>query len=203
MSEKALATYTADVSGPFAKPFPGTNVPERNRLDRFSHQGFKTAFTGPALAPTAERYRKNLVAKCEELDVGAEWVEYADFNKFFQNVHGAALLQAVMGPSLLKINPNFMEDVWIFDECVPWLARMTPAFIKAEPHAVRIRVREQLKKWYAYARANFHEGCIDADGDGDPYWGSGLIRYQQKGYLEADGFDDDALACADLSFLWG
>jgi hypothetical protein len=203
MHENALATYQADNSGPFEKPFEGSNVADRNRVDRLTHQGFKTAFTGPALTPTAERFKKNLNAGFEELKVSQEWTEMPDFFQFFRDVHGTALFKSIFGPSLLAINPTFMKDVWTFDDSVPWLARMTPSFLQPEPYRVRLRLREQLKKWYKYARTHFHESQIEKDGDGDPYWGSNLIRYQQKAYLEADNFNDDALASADLALLWG
>lgn len=203
MHERALQTYEADNSGPFARPFTGSDVLQRNRVDYLTHQGFKAAFTGPALAPTAERFRKNLDAKFRQLGLTHDWVEMPDLFQFFRDIHGAALLEAIFGPSLLAINPTFMEDVWAFDDSVPWLARMTPYFIRPQPYQARQRVRDQLKKWYQYARENFEESSVDADGDGDPFWGSQLIRYQQKAYLQADNFDDDALASADLALLWG
>ena len=126
-----------------------------------------------------------------------------DLLKFFRTVHGAALLQAVFGPSLLEINPNFIEDAWKFDDSIPWLARMIPSFVNPKPHRMRQRVRDQLKKWYKYAREHFTENSIYEDRDGDPYWGSELIRYQQKMYLQANNYDDDALASADLALVWG
>lgn len=203
MHERALATYRADNSGAFPQPFVGSNVSERNRMDHFTHQGFKKAFTGPALVPTARRFMKDLVRRFESLALSNEWTEMPDLLDFFRNVHGAALLQAVFGPSLLEINPNFIEETWKFDDSIPWLARMIPSFINPEPDRVRQRVRDQLKKWYKYAREHFTKDCIDEDGDGDPYWGSELIRYQQKMYLQADNYDDDAVASADLALVWG
>ena len=203
MHERALATYQADDSGAFPQPFLGSNVPARNRVDHFTHQGFKQAFSGPALAPTTQRFTEDLVRRFDGLSLSNEWTEMPDLLEFFRTVHGAALLQAIFGPSLLKINPTFTENVWKFDDSVPWLARMIPSFINPEPYRARQRVREQLKSWYKYARANFTEDCIYEDGDGDPFWGSELIRYQQKKYLQADNYDDDALASADLALVWG
>ncbi|KAF2119899.1 cytochrome P450 [Lophiotrema nucula] len=203
MHDRALATYRADDSGAFSKPFINSNVLERNRVDHFTHQGFKKAFTGPALAPTAQRFMQDLARRCEGLKISNEWTEMPDMVKFFRAVHGAALLQAIFGPSLLQINPSFVEDVWKFDDSIPWLARVVPFFINPEPHRARNRVRDQLKKWYQYAREHFTEDCVYEDGDGDPYWGSELIRHQQKKYLQADNYDDDALASADLALVWG
>ena len=172
-------------------------------MDHFTHQGFKRAFTGPALASTARRFIKDLVRRFDSLALSNEWTDMPDLLKFFRTVHGAALLQAVFGPSLLEINPNFIKDMWKFDDSIPWLARMVSSFINPEPNRVRHRVRDQLKNWYKYAKEHFIKECIDEDGDGDPYWGSELIRYQQKMCLQADNYDDDALASADLALVWG
>ncbi|KAF1849695.1 cytochrome P450 [Cucurbitaria berberidis CBS 394.84] len=203
MHNRALTTYRADNSGASPTPNNNSNVLEKNRLDYLTHEGFKRAFTGPALAPTARRYMKDLARRCEDLNVSDDWTDMPDLVQFFRTVHGAALLQAVFGPSLLKINPDFMDDAWKFDDSIPWLARLVPSFVNPEPYRTRERLRNQLKRWYKYARENFSDDCIYEDGDGDPYWGSELIRYQQKKYLQADNFDDDALASADLALVWG
>jgi hypothetical protein len=203
MHDRALTIYRADDSGAAPTPNANSKVLEHNRVDHLSHQGFKRAFTGPGLAPTAQRFIKDLSRRCEELDITTEWTEMPDLVDFFRTIHGSSLLQAVFGPSLLEINPDFIKDVWKFDDSIPWLARVVPFFVNPEPYRVRERLRNQLKKWYKYAREHFTDSSIYQDGDGDPYWGSELIRYQQKKYLQVDNYDDDALASADLALVWG
>jgi len=203
MHERALATYKADDSGPFTKHFPGSNVMEKNRVDHFTHEGFKRAFSGPGLAPMTNRYMRILEQKLNDLQISTEWTDEPDLLQFFRTVHGAALLEVVFGPSLTQVNPTFLQDVWKFDDYVPLLARLVPSFLFPEPYRLRKSLHSQLKLWYAYAREHFSESCIDRDGDGDPYWGSELIRYQQRMYLQADDYDDDALAAADLALVWG
>lgn len=203
MHSRALHTYQADTSGPFSQPFKGSNTPERNRLDHFTHEAFKKAFTGPSLATTTQRFMHNVKNRFNSVDISDDWTEMPDLVQFFRTAHGSALIEAVFGPALLEINPTFMDDLWNFDDGVPWLARLVPSFINGEPYRARKAVRDQLKKWYAFARANFTTDCIDGDGDGDPYWGSALIRELHSKYLQADNYDDDALASADLALAWG
>lgn len=203
MHERALATYKADNSGPFTKHFPGSNVKEKNRVDHFTHEGFKRAFSGPGLAPMTKRYMSILEQKLDDLPLSTEWTDEHDLLEFFRMVHGAALLEVVFGPSLTKVNPTFLQNLWKFDDSVPLLARLVPSLLFPEPYKVRKSLHGQLKLWYAYAREHFSASCIYEDGDGDFYWGSELIRYQQKMYLQADNYDDDALAAADLALVWG
>ncbi|KAF2684608.1 Pfs, NACHT and ankyrin domain protein [Lentithecium fluviatile CBS 122367] len=203
MHERALATYKADDSGPFLKHFPGSNVMEKNRIDHVTHEGFKRAFSGPGLAPMTQRYMRILEQKLDELDLSTEWMSVPDLTQFFRMVHGASLLEVVFGPSLTRVNPTFMQDIWQFDDSVPLLSRLAPSILFPEAYRVRKSLHSQFKRWYAYAREHFSETCIDEDGDGDPFWGSELIRYQQRAYLQADGIDDDALAAADLALVWG
>ncbi|KAF2267291.1 cytochrome P450 [Lojkania enalia] len=203
MHERALKTYKSDNSGPFARPFPGSNVTQKNRVDYLTHEGFKRAFTGPGLGPKTTRYVNLLEQRLESLPLTTQWTEMPDLLQFFRMVHGAALLEVVFGPALSKVNPGFLHDIWVFDDSVALLARLVPSFLFPEPYRVRKRLHNQLKRWYVYARNTFHESCIYEDGDGDPYWGSELIRYQQRMYLQADDYDDDALAAADLALVWG
>lgn len=47
-----------------------------NRVDHFTHQGFKKAFTGPALAPTARSFMKDLVRRCDGLALRFSGLRY-------------------------------------------------------------------------------------------------------------------------------
>jgi hypothetical protein len=203
MNERAIAIYKEDNSGPFLKQFPGSSVEHNNRIDHLSHEGFKRAFSGPGLAPMTHRYMKILDKKlCESLK-GSDWNDMPDLLEFFRKIHGAALLEVVFGPSLIKVNPTFLRDIWEFDDSTPLLARLVPKFLVPKLYKRRQNLHRQFRRWYAYARQHFSETCIYDDGDGDPYWGSELIRYQQRMYLGADGFNDDSLAAADLALVWG
>jgi hypothetical protein len=203
LSESVVSVYRADDSGPFPKPYVGSNVPAKDRIDHITHHGFLRALGGPGLPPTTRRYMNALKRRMEEKAFSSEWTEMADFSHFFQEVAGASLIECVYGQTMLRINPNFMQDLWGFDTSVPWLARGVPSFIKPSAHKPRQNCVDQLKRWYAYAREHFDESHIDLDGDGDPYWGSALMRYRQEKLLAVKNHDDDALARMDLGLAWG
>jgi len=203
LSESVISVYRADDSGPFPKPYIGSNVPTEDRIDHITHHGFLRALGGPGLLPTARRYMSALTARIEEKSFSTEWTELADLSKFFQDVVGSSLIECLYGPTMLRLNPEFMQDLWGFDVSVPWLARGLPYFIKPSAYKPRQRCVDQLKRWYVYARENFDESNIGPDGDGDPFWGSSLMRYRQEKLLAVKNHDDDALARMDLGLAWG
>jgi hypothetical protein len=152
LPESVVSIYRADDSGPFPKPYVGSNVPAKDRIDHITHHGFLRALGGPGLLPTARRYMNALTARMEQENFSGEWVEMADLSNFFQDVVGSSLIECVYGPTMLRLNPEFMQDLWGFDVSVPWLARGVPSFIKPSAHKPRQKCVDQLKRWYAYAR---------------------------------------------------
>jgi hypothetical protein len=146
---------------------------------------------------------KALVASLEEKNFSEEWTEMPDFSDFFRYMVGSCLIQTIFGPTMLRLNPEFMRDLWSFDDNVPWFARGVPSFIKPAAYRARQNTIDQLKRWYSYAREHFDESSIDSDGDGDVYWGSWLIRERQKKLLMIPNNDDEAVARTDLGLAWG
>ncbi|KAK9775308.1 putative Cytochrome P450 [Seiridium cardinale] len=201
--ERALKVYRADNSGPFRKPYPGSNVPHDKRIDHISHTEFLRALTGPGLAPTFQRFHNALVARVETLGLANNWTYMDDFRKLFLSIEGSALIEAIYGPALLRLNPCFVDDLREFDALVPWLARGIPSFINPRPYRIRKKLQDQLKKWYAYARQEFTDSSIYADGDGDPFWGSKFIRNRNKMFAKVGEHDDDTCAALDVGLCFG
>jgi hypothetical protein len=203
LSESAQLVYRADNSGPFPRPYAGSAVPAKDRIDHITIHGFLQAFSGPGLQPTTRRYVNALATRLEARSIPAEWMEMADLSTFFRDVVGTALVESIYGPGMLQVNPDFVHRLWEFDAAVPWLARAVPSFIKPSAHKPRQDCVDQVKRWYAYAREHFDPASIASDGDGDPYWGSNLMRYRQENLLAVKGHDDDTLARLDLGLAWG
>jgi hypothetical protein len=203
LHKSVVSVYRADNSGPFPKPYEGSSVPAEDRIDHITHHGFLRALGGPGLLPTSRRYMSALASRLVGKSFSSEWTENADFSEFFRDVVGSSLIECIYGPTMLRLNPTFMQSLWGFDSSVPWLARGVPAFIKPSAYKPREKCVDQLKSWYVYARKHFDETSIDPDGDGDPYWGSNLMRYRQKKLLAVKHHDDDALARMDLGLAWG
>ncbi|KAI1484554.1 Pfs, NACHT and ankyrin domain protein [Biscogniauxia mediterranea] len=203
MSEANLSVYRTDDSGPFRKPYANSKVAADDRVEYMTIASFHRALNGPGLAPTTRRFMRALVTRTAELQLSEEWTEIPDLLDFFHHHVGASLVESIFGPTLLRLNPDFIDDMWEFDDNIPWLARAVPSWIMPKPYQVREKIVSQFKRWYVYARQHFHESCISEDGDGDPFWGSYLTRYRQKSILQVKNHDDDMLARTDMGLVWG
>lgn len=199
-SNNAYLPYLADDSGPFPKPHPASHVLPHNRIDHITTSGFTLGLTGPGMLPTATRFAKDVTATLRELPISEEWTEMDDLVQFCKDVVGSSTILSLLGPTMLRINPTFIEELWKFDSTLE--SFKFPSFMIPKVIHNRELLVEQFKAWYKYARENFDDSLISEDGDGDPVWGSSLIRHRQKTLLQVDGQDDDSLARVDLGLAW-
>ncbi|CAE7194177.1 hypothetical protein P3342_009588 [Pyrenophora teres f. teres] len=203
MREKAIKTYTDDDSGPYRKPHPNSNVAPHNRIDFLTHDSLLRGLTGSSMLPTFQRFQTIVKRNLDAQAIGEDWVEMPDLLAFFRDSVGKATLEALFGPSLLEINPNFVNDLWEFDGQVRNLAKRLPRFMVPKAYRVRDRLKDQIQSWYQYARQHFQDEAAHNDSkDWDPYWGSVMNRERQKTILSIDGQDDAALASTDLGLIW-
>ena len=203
MHERAIKTYTVDDSGPYRKPHPNSNIAPNNRIDFLTHDSLLRGLTGSSMLPTFQRFQTIVKRNLDAQAIGEEWIKMPNLLAFFRNVIGNAVLEALYGPSLLTINPSFVEDLWEFDGQVVNLAKRLPRFLVPKAYRVRDRLKDQIQNWYQYARQHSGDDAAHTDNsDWDPYWGSVMNRERQKTLLSIDGQDDAALASTDLGLMW-
>ncbi|KAI1298852.1 cytochrome P450 [Xylaria venustula] len=203
MSPRWLALFRADNSGPFPKPYPGTTVPPTRRIHHLLYEGTHTALAGSGFRPTLERLRADLIYRIENVnEQRQEWTEFKDLRHFVLHNLGGSFICAIFGPSLLHINPTFIDDLAEFNHFVPFLSRGLPRLLVPQAYRAREKVKDHLKRWYAHARSHVSNGSGGDDGDADPLWGSSWMKNRQRILGSMEG-DDDALASSDLGVAWG
>jgi len=204
MTEQGLTAYKSDDSGPFPKPFPHSNVAPEDRIDFFLHKSFNRAWSGPGLVPTTKRFGAGLRSRLEKMDLSTDWTHVDDFFEHFGKQLSASLTEAVFGSALLELHPDLIDDLWEYDDALPWLARRIPSFLMPRIHKIGKIVRSQLKDWYNLSRlASIGPESRNPDVDIDATWGSDLIRDLHKTLRDERGsHDDDALSSHDLALLW-
>ncbi|CAG8975898.1 hypothetical protein HYALB_00006515 [Hymenoscyphus albidus] len=131
-------------------------------------------------------------------DSGYDHVPHADI---VVNEAAVSIFNALCGPYLLKLNPNFLQDYWDFDRNLQTYLQGIPWFLAPRAYAVRHRVLRAVQDWQQHARDRFKESDIGDDGD-DPFWGTSFFRERQKMFLEMDGFDYTAIASEDFGAIW-
>lgn len=206
MPKRGIAAYIADDSGPSAKPFPGSNVAPEKRVDYLLHRAFTQAWTGAPLASVSKRFQEMLASEIKALDIPNEWTRVEDFYKLFGKPVSSSVTQSIFGSALLQLNPDLIDNAWALDDALPWLFRQVPSFLMPRPYQLRKKLSKQIRRWYFYARQWYTDSCIYPDGDGDPLWGSGIIRHLQKELRQSGnrGFiDDECFAAHDMGLIWG
>ncbi|KEY66051.1 hypothetical protein S7711_09416 [Stachybotrys chartarum IBT 7711] len=206
MPQKGVESYIQDDSGPSVKPFPGSNVAPEKRVDYMLHKAFNQAWAGRSMTAASQRFMKLLDSHMDSWDIPESGTDVDDFFKFIGRAVSSSVTETVFGPALLKLNPDLIENAWAFDNDLPWMFRQVPAFLMPRPYRLRKKMCLQIRRWYAYARQWFTEASIYPDGDGDPFWGSEIIRHLQKELLRNGnrGFiDDESFAAHDLGLIWG
>ncbi|KAH6646126.1 cytochrome P450 [Truncatella angustata] len=200
---KALSLYDQDDSGGGHVPHQNSTVESRNRVDYRAHQSLIQLLEGNGLVPFWNRFADNITQQLCKLhdSVGPEWDHRADLMTLVGDEISVSTLNALCGPYLLSLNPNFLSDYWSFDRNLQTYLQGVPWVFAPKAYAARKRVLNAVKTWQQHARDHYHDSVKDSGGD-DPYWGSSFFRNRQDMFLEMDGFDYDAIASADFGLIW-
>lgn len=200
-----VRAYVNDDTGASRKPRPGSSskISDTNRIHHLTHSTLSQAVDGPGMIVLTQRFTKNFKARIERLNISDDWVEFDDLGDFLQDIASESIIEALVGPSFLELNPSFNSELWAFDADVPWLARGFPSFFRPGVHRRVARLKGQIKQWYSHARQHFDKADVDRNDNTDPFWGSKLMRDRQEKIGGVDKFDDDCLASTDLGLIWG
>ena len=203
MCRKAVKMYSLDDSGILQKPHPQSAVASQNRIDYLTHAGFHKLMSGEGLSNLYKRWSTNFEAHLKAMKIGDDWTTHYDILDFWLLPLTASLNEAIAGPILEIVNPDFTRD---FLEFVPW----THALMKGLPNwcipravSLRSKLVRDVKQWHAIARAISEVSNTGEIGDNDPLWGSDFIRDRQQTLSKVDNWDYDSIASSDFGLLWG
>lgn len=206
MAEPALRIYDHDDdSGAAHRPYPGSSVEPRNRIDYRSYQTITQLLTGSGFQSFWARYERNVTKRLLQQQhrlSGDEWEYHADLMTLFETEVAAAAMDALCGEYLLQRSPHFLADLWTLDRRLDKLIRATPRIFAPRTYAMRDRLLAAVRDWQGFARARFRPSCVDPETSDDPFWGSRFFRLRQEVFLEMDGMDYDAIASEDFGAIW-
>ncbi|KAI1368064.1 cytochrome P450 [Xylaria arbuscula] len=200
---RALKLFDKDDSGGNPVPHPHSTVEARNRIDYRVHDSLTRFLEGKGLPSFWNRFAAKITQRLHAMHsrIGADWTYQPDLMKVVGDEATVAILDALCGPYLLALNPDFLESFWNFDRNLQTYLQGIPWFLAPRAYAERKRALNAVKTWQQHARDHFTESSIGADGD-DPFWGCSFFRERQKMFLEMDGFDHAAIASQDFGAIW-
>lgn len=203
MDFKAYNMYTVDTSGILPKPKPEANVAPHNRIDHLTHASFHKHLLGEGLPVFFRRFSAALVGRLPSLNIQNEWTEFPDIMGFWMFSLTASMNEALVGPVLESIDPNFTQDLLKYFPYIQDVMKGLPRWCVPEAYRLREKLVQDVKQWHAIARAQFRDSDIDKDGRADPWWGSAFMRERQEILEKVDNWDRDSLASSDFGVLWG
>jgi hypothetical protein len=107
MAAKPSLRYLLDDSGLSAHPRSESNVASHNRVGYLNHRLFNDLLLGPGLPPLWTRFENGLAKFISKRSSIAGWTENADFLEIFTLELTKVSLEALCGPLLLEIDPDF------------------------------------------------------------------------------------------------
>ncbi|GAP92700.1 putative NACHT and Ankyrin domain protein [Rosellinia necatrix] len=200
---KALSLFDKDDSGGNHAPHPDSKVEARNRIDYRVHESLVRFLEGKGLLPFWNRFTDNITQRLHAMHdrAGSNWDYQADLMQLVGDETTISVINALCGPHLLALSPDFLQSFWNFDRNLQTYLRGTPSFLAPKAYADRRKVLDAVKTWQQHARDHFTESAIGDDGD-DPFWGCSFFRERQKMFLDMDGFDHAAIASQDFGAIW-
>ncbi|CAH0038134.1 unnamed protein product [Clonostachys solani] len=203
MKQRAVDAYLADTSGTREKPIPGSNPRPQDRLSHMTHKNLTAGLLqNSSLGPATDRYREHLEQSLDEMGIGHDWAYMPDMTEFLQTHIGSSLIRTLFGERLLSQNPDFISDLWEYDEHVMSLAQRYPRIWIPKTYSIRDRLLAAVKKWHAEAVKNDEVSEFDDGKLTDSWWGTKMMKERYRLLLGGTGQDEDSVASTNLAFIW-
>ncbi|KAF9699651.1 hypothetical protein EKO04_002455 [Ascochyta lentis] len=199
--------FAADNTGLSRNPLPGTNVKPEHRVDYLMHTFIVQFMTGKSLKSLARRFTANMEdrLKTQSRAEGSEThdclYDFVKVNMFHSSV------TAMFGKQLFKIDPDFCDHFWRFEEGMPELAKSLPRFIYPKQYKARDVCLQTVRTWQ---RKLDEQRNRDPDAayelsvkDYDDFFGSGIVKKRHLAFAKMEVMGVDARASEDLALLWG
>lgn len=194
--------YDADNSGVESTPHPRSNVEPRHRIHHIVHAQVTKYLSGPDLKPMTNRLMDNIGNQLSSSGIGYDWLEMEDLFAFCQVKLLQASLDAMFGPYLTAINPDFVSDYWKFDKYTPSLLKGFPRFMVPWPWNAREKCLKSLKRYHEYVDRLHHlDGGKEYQGL-DPFFGTEFIRKRKEAFSKMEIMNADAIASESLAIIW-
>jgi hypothetical protein len=158
---------------------------------------------GKGLNNLFKRWHLSFSRRLDALRIGTHWSEGKDLDDFWMMQLTASLNEAMAGPVLERINPNFTRE---FVKYLPYVHKLMLGLPKwLIPHAYRLRdgLIRDVRTWHDIAREKFDPSDVELDGGADRWWGLAAMRERQEILGNVDNWDHDSIACSDFGLLWG
>ena len=150
-----LKRWAADKSGRGRNPLPGTeNTPPEHRYSAgYEHVHSEYLVKPQYLNPITEQYQRQL-AKALSNYGQKDW-ETVSVRDFCRGELTKCNLLALVGPKLFELAPDFLDNLWEFDDHIMSLALGFPKWIYPAPYHAQQRYLDAIQRYLDAAWAGF------------------------------------------------
>lgn len=146
-SAKTASYWDADDSGIAAQPRKGSSVPPEYRVHFWTAHASQTFLSGSHLQALNEQFTIALESQLSARGIEDQWVEYPDLYAFLQSVVGRCATDTVLGPRLLGLNPELLDDFQVYDKNLVKILYGRPRWLARAGYQARDRLRKAIEKW--------------------------------------------------------
>lgn len=193
MNRGEIKRWEDDKSGVAKAPIPGTeSTPTRQRL-WYTYEHIYTEYLGRPqyTKPLVEAFSRNLVQALERYPAG-EWAT-VNVEEFCHREVAESAVNALLGPGLIKLSPDFIDRFWDFDSHVFKLVLGLPKWMNAKPSHSHDRYVAAVQKWLDAAEADFDWDSPGAAAEWEPRFGARAPRELVK-WMRETGWRSEVIA---------
>ncbi|KAJ5113446.1 hypothetical protein N7456_001980, partial [Penicillium angulare] len=195
MPKKDVERFANDKSGRGKNPLPGyENVPKDQRYwAAYEHVHTEYLARTTHLKPVIDVFRGIFSDMIDKYPVGESCtVSVIDFCR--REVAECAM-KTLLGPTIFKLNPGFLDAFWDFDDKVFMLTLGFPRWLYSRPYQVHDRYLGMIEKYVSSAWSNFKWDGASAESPWEPHFGARVCREIAK-WLKEQQFPDQSIAGA-------
>lgn len=173
MNREEVRRWEADTSGAAKVPIAGTeSMPPRQRL-WFNYEHIYAEYLGRPryMKPLVERFKHDLGRALERYPTG-KWTTVS-VSEICRREVAESAVNMLFGPNLIKLNPDFIDIFWDFDEHVFKLV-MVPKWVDSTPSKAQDRYLVAIEKWLD-SSDKFDWESPEAEADWEPCFGGRAV----------------------------
>ena len=124
--KKDMHFFQADDSGITHDPHPLSSTRPENRVFYLMHKATVDCLAGTHLTAAAHGFQTALRQRIQVQPVSYQWTEMEDLFGFLKPLISYSTVEAMCGPSFLRMFPGFVGDFWNFNSTMPRLLQGGP-----------------------------------------------------------------------------
>lgn len=185
-----------------SNPTPIGPIPENGRIWITLHKVFHKYLSDSKAANfLANKFMGELSSRLNPLAT-EDWSSVTVLGLLHEKMF-AASVNTLAGPNLMKNNPTFMKDFWVFDENFMRLIIGYPRLTIRKGWNARDRCIKATMKWLTDAWENYDWEKKEPDEIGwEENFGFSLFRVREEAQAKY-GLSLEARAATELSVIWG